>query len=79
MRQQQACAGFDSYDRAARIGRPTLIILGDSDPIFPIALAEDFRRTLPAARMIIYENCGHAVHLEKPRRLSSDIRDFLKS
>ncbi len=79
MRQQQACAGFDSYGRASRIAHPTLIILGDADPIFPIAIAEDFRRTLPAAEMIVYKNCGHAVHLEKPRQLSSDIRGFLKS
>ncbi len=78
MRQQAACAGFDSCDRAARISQPTLIILGDSDPIFPMALADDLRRALPAAKMTIYENCGHAIHLEKPERLSSDIRHFLK-
>ena len=53
------------------------MILDDQDPIFPIDLAEDYKKTLPGAKMIIYENCGHAIPLEKPDRLSRDIREFL--
>jgi pimeloyl-ACP methyl ester carboxylesterase len=55
-----------------------MIILGKDDPIFPIPLADDFRQKLPKAKMIIYENCGHAIHLEKADQLSIDIREFLK-
>ncbi len=78
LRQSAACAGFDAYARTGNITRPTLIILGQDDPIFPIPLAEDFRQTLPDAKMLVYENCGHAVLLEKPDQLSRDIREFLK-
>lgn len=78
MRQFAACNAFDNNSRAHNISQPTMIILGTDDPIFPIPLAEDFRRTLPKAKMIIYENCGHAIHLEKADQLSRDIREFLK-
>jgi len=78
MRQFAACNVFDNNGRAQNISQPTLIILGKDDPIFPIPLAEDFQKKLPNAKMIIYENCGHAILLEKPDRLSKDMREFLK-
>jgi len=58
--------------------QPALIILGKDDPIFPISLAEDYQKALPEAKMIVYENCGHAVLLEKADQLSRDMREFLK-
>ncbi|MBP7342877.1 MAG: alpha/beta fold hydrolase [Syntrophaceae bacterium] len=79
LRQFAACSVFDNNLRTPQIAQPTLIILGQDDPIFPIDLACDFRQALPKAKMIIYENCGHAILLEKPDRLSKDIREFLKS
>lgn len=78
MRQFAACGVFDNNSRAQNISQPTLIVLGQDDPIFPIPLAEDFRQKLPKAKLIIYENCGHAILLEKAGQLSSDIREFLK-
>jgi pimeloyl-ACP methyl ester carboxylesterase len=78
LRQYAACNAFDITDRAGNITQPTMIILGKEDPIFPIPLAEDFRKKLPKAKMIIHENCGHAIHLEKADQLSRDMREFLK-
>lgn len=79
LRQFTACNAFDNNHRAQNISQPTMIILGKDDPIFPISLADDFRQKLPKAKMIIYENCGHAIHLEKADQLSIDIREFLKN
>jgi len=77
MRQFIACNAFDNNQRAQNISQPTMIISGQDDPIFPIPLADDFRQKLPKARMIVYENCGHAIHLEKADQLTRDIREFL--
>jgi pimeloyl-ACP methyl ester carboxylesterase len=79
LRQQAACLRFDNNARAHNIFQPTLIVLGKEDPLFPIAWADSFHAALPHAKMIVYEDCGHAVHLEKPGRLSKDIREFLKT
>jgi pimeloyl-ACP methyl ester carboxylesterase len=78
LRQFAAANVFDVNNRAQNISQPTMIILGQDDPIFPIPLADDFRQKMPKAKMIIYENCGHAIHLEKPDQLTRDIRNFLK-
>ncbi|MFO7570881.1 MAG: alpha/beta fold hydrolase [Smithellaceae bacterium] len=78
LRQLNACQIFDVTSRAEKIFQPTLIILGQDDPLFPMPLADDFRKALPAAKMLVYENCGHAILLEKPDQLSADIREFLK-
>ncbi len=77
-RQLAASSVFDSNNRAQNISCPVLIILGKDDPLFPIPLAQDFRQQLPGAEMIIYEDCGHAIPLEKAEELSRDIREFLK-
>ncbi len=79
VRQYSACSVFDNNKRTPDITQPTQIILGKDDPIFPIELAEDFRKALPKAKMIIYENCGHAILLEKADQLSVDIQEFLKT
>jgi len=78
LRQLNACNVFDINERAQRISQPTLIVLGKDDPLFPIVLADDYRKKLPNAKMIIYENCGHAILLEQPDRLSRDIREFIQ-
>jgi pimeloyl-ACP methyl ester carboxylesterase len=79
VRQYVACSAFDINERAQNISQPTLIILGKDDPLFPIPLAEDYSKKLPKAKMIVYENCGHAIHLEKADQLSRDMREFLKA
>lgn len=77
LRQFAACGAFDINNRAGNISQPTLIILGKDDPIFPIPLAQDYQQKLPHAKMIVYENCGHAISLERAESLSNDMREFL--
>lgn len=79
IRQLTAAHAFDINDRAQNMTQPTLIILGQDDPLFPMPLAEDYQKILPKAKMIIYQNCGHAILLEKADQLSQDIREFLKA
>ncbi len=77
LRQYTAAGKFDSNDRVHRVTQPTLIIFGDKDRLFPIALKDDFVKKIPNARSIVYENCGHAVLLEKAEELNRDILNFL--
>ncbi len=77
LRQYGAANAFDSDDRVGLISNPALVILGDKDRLFPISLAEDFRKRFPQARFMIYENCGHAILLEKAEELNRDVLAFL--
>ena len=78
VRQYNACNAFDITNRLQSITQPTLIILGKDDPIFPMPLADDFKRKIPHARIIAYNDCGHVINLEKADQLSLDIHAFLK-
>ncbi|NLN39316.1 MAG: alpha/beta fold hydrolase [Smithella sp.] len=77
MRQYAACEAFDTNSRVQAIAQPVMVIAGKDDPVIPFPLSEDFLKKLPGAKMISYENCGHAVLLEKARELTRDIREFL--
>lgn len=78
LRQFAAASMFDINDRAHKITHPALVIMGREDPIFPISLADDYLEKLPDVKLIVYENCGHALLLEKAAQLSCDIREFLQ-
>jgi hypothetical protein len=49
-------------DRSAMLSRitaPTTIIHGRSDPLIPVAAAEDLGRKIPGSRVTIIEGMGH--------------------
>jgi pimeloyl-ACP methyl ester carboxylesterase len=77
IRQYNACMAFDINHRAPDIKQPTLIIMGREDLVFPLALAEDFREKMPRAEIVVYEDCGHAILLEKADLLNRDLLRFL--
>jgi pimeloyl-ACP methyl ester carboxylesterase len=49
-----------------RLKMPTLILWGGEDKIVPVQQAEAWKRYLPHARIQIYPEAGHLVHLERP-------------
>ena len=56
-----------------RITGPVHIVWGDTDRMFPIAYAHEFRRLLPHSRLTVLSRCGHMPHLERPRELADSI------
>lgn len=46
-------------DLLPRITAPTLVVHGDSDPLFPIAHARDLAAKIPGAQLKIMEGMGH--------------------
>ena len=77
LRQLAACQVFDVSSRVQEIAQPVMIIAGKDDPVTPFPLSLDILEKLPGAKMISYENCGHAILLEKAGELTRDIRAFL--
>lgn len=47
--------------RLDEIRVPTLIVHGESDPIFPIDHAEALAREIPGARLLVLPDCGHLI------------------
>ena len=64
-------------DDLARLGHPTLVLVGDDDVVrldHSVALYE----ALPAGRLCVVPGASHAVVLEHPRLVASVIMDFLR-
>ena len=64
--------GFDFTDRLGDIGKPTLVVGGADDSLYPMS---ETAEGIPGARLILYENCGHGAIMKK--QFITDLLDFL--
>ncbi len=55
---------------------PTVAIVGDKDLLTPVKYSQFF--TNYGAKLVVVENAGHMVMLEKPEKLNEVIKSFLK-
>lgn len=52
--------------KIARVRAPTLIVWGEEDRIFPVALGPRLAREIAGAQLHVIEKCGHAPNEERP-------------
>lgn len=71
--------GEDMLDgRLSAIKQPTLIIWGREDGLTPLAReGEKFRKEMPGAQFIVFDNCGHVPQVEKAAEFNAAILKFL--
>lgn len=67
----------DQTDRAANISVPTLVLVGDLDPVTPPALSEELASLIPGAQSNIIPGASHLANLDKPGEFNRAIDDFL--
>ncbi len=60
-----------------KIKRPTLIIWGANDRVFPLQQAYTGKEKMPHAHLHIMERCGHIPNLEKPEEFNNIVLEFL--
>jgi len=68
---------IDSRPHLAAISVPTLVLVGDSDPLSPPALAQEMAAAIPNARLVVLEACGHASTLEQPAAVNRALKDWI--
>jgi len=64
-------------DNLRSIRAPTLIIWGKEDSILPVSHAERFHTVIPGSHVIIIDDAGHAVPIEKPSEFNKAVLEFL--
>ena len=62
---------------AARLDRPTLLLWGKQDRVFPARNALRAAALLPQARLTLIDRCGHYPHWEQPDIFAAAVLDFL--
>lgn len=60
------------------VSQPTLLIWGEFDPLFPVALGERLQEALPDARLLVIPETRHAPNLEQPKVFNQAVRTFLR-
>jgi pimeloyl-ACP methyl ester carboxylesterase len=66
-------------DRLKEVKKPVLIFWGDKDGICLRAQQDLMLQQLPDAKLIVYENTGHALHWEEPTRFAGDLLRFIRA
>lgn len=67
----------DSLDTLAGIECPTLVACGRQDLITPLENSELMAATIPGARLVIFDDCGHMSTMEVPGQVNSLLRSWL--
>lgn len=70
-------ARIDSRPHLAAITVPTLVLVGDRDPLTPPERAEEIAHGIPGARLAVIPDCGHASTMEQPDRVSDALVEWL--
>jgi non-heme chloroperoxidase len=73
---------FPEVDYAAELAAlaaPALIVQGERDEMIPPEERNAVLGLLPSARLIVYENVGHALHWEQPERFATDVVEFSRA
>jgi pimeloyl-ACP methyl ester carboxylesterase len=63
--------------RVTRVRRPTLVVWGRDDRLFPASQALRLAREIPEAKLEVM-NAGHAPHAELPKAFVAVVREFLE-
>jgi proline iminopeptidase len=72
---------IDIVDELGRIDVPTLVLVGELDPITPVGAAEEIVAALPEGlgRLEVNEGAGHWAWKDAPDRYWAMILDFIRS
>jgi pimeloyl-ACP methyl ester carboxylesterase len=70
--------GALSEEEVRAVKAPTLIVWGKYDELANPAGADRLERTIPGAKKVIVDDCGHMPQLEKAAEFNRIVRDFLK-
>jgi pimeloyl-ACP methyl ester carboxylesterase len=79
MAQLQAILGSDRAALVRNLRCPTLIVHGTEDKLIPCENGKALAATIPGAKLVLLEHCGHMAMWEMPDVLARIVTDFLSS
>ena len=69
----------DQRERAARIRKPTLMLVGDQDTITPPSLSAELVLLIPRSQLEILNGAGHLANVEQPKLFNEAIDRHLSA
>jgi len=68
----------DTLDRLGEIQQPTLIICADRNFCTPLPLSVELARNIPNAELVVLEDAGELIDIERPDEFFETISDFIR-
>jgi|SRR5687768_3432827 len=69
----------DQTSLLSQISCPTLILVGQEDPITPVQDSEKMHREIAGSRLVVIENAAHVSNLERTEQFNDELMRFLNS
>ena len=80
VRQQTAIIARPDYrPQLAKIACPTLVLCGRQDGLTPLEDSEFIAWSIPGAKLVVVEECGHMSTMERPKEVNAALRNWLKA
>jgi pimeloyl-ACP methyl ester carboxylesterase len=77
-RQQEAIISrADSRPDLPAITVPTLVLVGDKDPLTPPDRAVEIAAAIPGARLVVIPECGHVSTIEQPEAVNRALIEWV--
>jgi pimeloyl-ACP methyl ester carboxylesterase len=77
-RQIGAILNFDTYERLPKIKAATLVMQGKKDMIVPPENARIIADRIPGAKLVYFENSGHALFSQEPEKVNKALLEFIE-
>jgi pimeloyl-ACP methyl ester carboxylesterase len=75
--EEMAAVRVDRRPDLPRIECPTIVVCGRDDAATPLHLSEEMVAAIPGSELIVIEQCGHLITLEKPEETNAILRRWL--
>ena len=72
-----AFKNWNGVDTLKNIKNETLIVWGDQDKSYNLEQEQTLASNIERSKLVIFKDCAHNVHLEKPNQFNNTIKDFL--
>ena len=76
--EELAAIRVDRRPDLPRIKCPTIVVCGRDDAATPLFLSEEIVKAIPAAALVVVEQCGHLVTMEKPEAANEILQVWLR-
>ncbi|HEU0301609.1 MAG TPA: alpha/beta hydrolase [Longimicrobium sp.] len=67
----------DAFACAAGVSAPTVVLIGDRDPVVTVSFARAMTYAVPGARMRVLPGAAHALIYDRPASFNGAVLDFL--
>jgi pimeloyl-ACP methyl ester carboxylesterase len=76
--EELAAVRADRRPDLPKIKCPTIVVCGRDDAATPLFLSEEMVKAIPAVALVIIEQCGHLITMEKPEETNLILSTWLK-